>query len=191
MCNGEPRWVISGGIGSGKSAVRRLLEELGFFTVDADSVGHEVLAIGAPAYARVAARWPEAVDEEGEIDRSSLAGIVFDDPEQLSELESITHPHIFGIISRRVQGIPDPVAVEIPLLDHGLEGRWRRVIVDSGSDVRISRMTGRGMSRRDAESRMESQPSRGEWLAVADMVVPNHGDMGELTAAVRRLADIL
>lgn len=187
MSNGEPRWVISGGIGSGKSVVRRLLDDMGFFTIDADSVGHEVLATGGLAYAEVTARWPEAVDEAGEIDRSSLASLVFDDPDQLAELESITHPHIFGIISQRVQGIPDPVAVEIPLLDHRLENHWGRVIVDSDSEERISRMVGRGMPPDDAKARMASQPSRGQWLAVADIVVPNHGDMTQLRSAVSQV----
>lgn len=186
VANGEPRWVISGGIGSGKSAVRRLLDERDFFTVDADSVGHEVLARNGPAYRGVAARWPEVVDDDGEIDRSELGRIVFSDGGALAELERLTHPHIFGTITDRVQEIPDPVAVEIPLLKHGLGEDWSRLVVDCPDDIRLRRLIGRGMPGADAEARMAAQPSRGQWLAIADVVVPNHGDLDDLRAVVAR-----
>lgn len=180
------RWIVSGGIGCGKSAVRRLLDEAGFHTVDADSVGHEVLAEGGPAVREVARRWPQVVTPDG-IDRGELAAIVFTDTDALHELERITHPHIFGRISERVQGIPDPVAVEVPLLHHGLDGEWKRIVVDSEDDVRLSRLINRGMAREDALRRMSSQPKRREWLAWADLVIPNHGSEDDLRSTVGRL----
>ena len=186
VANGEPRWVISGGIGSGKSAVRRLLDERGFFTVDADSVGHEVLRVGGPAYKEVAATWPDAVDSDGAIDRSELGRIVFSDVRALDELERLTHPHIFGMIIERVQGIPDPVAVEIPLLEHGLGENWSRLIVDCADDIRLGRLIEKGLPEADARARMAAQPSRGQWLAIADIVVPNHTDFDALRSAVAR-----
>lgn len=177
---------MTGGIGSGKSVVRRLLEDRGFFTIDADSVGHEVLARNGPAFSKVAERWPE-VAEEGEIDRAHLASIVFSDPGALAELEDITHPHIFGMIRSRVQGIPDPVAVEIPLIEHGLGEDWRRLVVDCDDDIRASRLAERGMTREDVEARMAAQPNRGRWLSMADAVVPNNDDLAALEGAVERL----
>lgn len=180
------QWVISGGIGSGKSAVRRLLEEAGFFTVDADSVGHEVLRAGEPAFRSVAERWPDVVDEDT-IDRAALGQIVFADQVELAELEKITHPHIFGRIRDRIQGIPDPVAVEIPLLEHRLGSDWDRLIVDSANEVRLQRLVDRGMSEDDARARMASQPGRQEWLARADIVLPNHGSLEALGGAVEVL----
>lgn len=180
------RWVVSGGIGCGKSAVRRLLDEAGFHTIDADSVGHEVLAEGGPAAREVARRWPQVVGPGG-IDRAELAAIVFADSAALEDLEGITHPHIFGRIQARVQGIPDRVAIEIPLLDHELEGEWARVIVDCDDDVRLSRLTERGMEEDDAMRRMAAQPNRSAWLSRADVVIPNHGDIDELRSTVGRL----
>lgn len=184
----QPRWVVSGGIGCGKSAVRRLLETHGFFTVDADSVGHEVLAHRSEAFTAVARRWPEVV-RDGEIDRSELAQIVFNDRAALQELEAITHPYIFGMIRDRVQGIPDPVAVEIPVRDHGLGEGWGWLIVDCVDQIRLRRLMSRGMGEDDASSRMQSQPSRAGWLAIADAVIPNHGGLTELDESVRSFLD--
>lgn len=175
--------MISGGIGGGKSAVRRLLEEHGFFTVDADAVGHEVIAVGGTAFPHVARRWPEVV-EDGAINRSELGRIVFSDSEALRELEQITHPHIFGTIQQRVQGIRDPVAVEVPLLHHRLGDGWSRVIVDCVDEQRMARLKAKGMSPEDASARMSSQPSRQEWLSVADVVIPNHDDQQSLAQSV-------
>jgi dephospho-CoA kinase len=181
------RWIISGGIGSGKSAVRRLLDEHGFFTVDADSVGHEVLTLGGLAYRDVSARWPEVVGEDGEIDRAELGRIVFADKDALRELEGVTHPHIFGIITDRVQGIPDPVAVEVPLLHHGLGDSWLRLIVDCNDSIRVDRLLSKGLSQIVIESRMTTQPSRAAWLAAGDVILPNHADHATLERAVDRL----
>lgn len=180
---GRRHWVVSGGIGSGKSAVRRLLEEHGFFTIDADSVGHEVIAEGGPAFRQVSRRWPEVV-EDGGINRSELGRIVFGDSGALRELEQITHPHIFGTIQQRVQGIRDPVAVEVPLLENKLGEGWGRVIVDCQDSERMARLLAKGMGAADASARMSSQPSRQQWLSVADVVIPNHGDHESLELTV-------
>ena len=190
MSSEQHRWVLSGGLASGKSAVRALLSEAGVSTVDADSVGHEVLAPDGPAFAPVAARWPQVV-AGGTVDRKALAGVVFGDMSQLRELEAITHPHIFDTISQRVKDLAGPVVVEIPILRHGLGGDWRRILVDARDEVRLQRAVERGMDRVDAMARIASQPSRAEWLAVADLVIPNHGSCDELRAAVEEMVSHL
>lgn len=187
MINGHRRWLLSGGIGSGKSVVRRLLGEAGWHVVDADSVGHSVLEPDGPAFREVAARWPDVIIDE-RVDRSALGHIVFADLNQLEELEGITHPHIFGMIQSEVQGIDGCVAVEIPLLTNPFDSSWRRIVVDSSDDERVARLLGRGMPEPVARERMNAQPSRCEWLAAADLVVPNHDSLGNLESAVLRLA---
>lgn len=189
MFDDQHRWVISGGIGSGKSAVRRLLAEYGFSTLDADSIGHDVLRSDGPAFDEVASRWPQVVDE-GEIDRSALGRIVFADVGELRNLEEITHPHIFGRIQTRVQEISGPVFVEIPAIEHSLGGLWCSLIVDCHDDQRMCRMVARGMDLQDVQSRMRMQPSREQWLARADLVVANHGSLEDLHAAVARVAKL-
>ncbi len=69
-------WVVTGGIGSGKSTVRRALEDMGAVTIDADRVGHGVLEPDGAAFDAVVERWPEAVSD-GRIDRAKLGSIVF------------------------------------------------------------------------------------------------------------------
>jgi dephospho-CoA kinase len=185
--NGQRGWLLSGGVGSGKSAVRALLERSGLETIDADSIGHEVLEQDGTAFDQVAERWPLVVID-GRIDRKALGAIVFDDRGELEALEEITHPHIFGTIERLVQGIDDVVVVEIPLIRVGMKGVWRRIVVDCDDSTRLGRLSERGMTSADAEARMRSQPSRSEWLAVADLVVPNYGSPGELASTVEQLS---
>jgi dephospho-CoA kinase len=176
-------WLLCGGIGSGKSAVRRILQNLGISTIDADSVGHEVLEPGGAAIEAVAAAWPEVV-VGGIVDRTKLGGLVFDDSAALERLEAITHPHIFALISEQIEELNPPVVVEIPLLKDPFAGSWRRMVVDALDRLRVERSMGRGMDREDVKARMASQPSRKEWLAAADLVIPNHGDLDELEETV-------
>ncbi len=162
--------------------MRRLLATHGIRTIDADAVGHAVLA--DEALAPVAARWPGVVFE-GEIDRKTLARIVFANPNELRALEEITHPLIFGRIEAELEGFDGVAAVEMPLVDPGLG--WPRIVVDARDDVRVRRAMKRGMSEADVRERMAAQPSRARWLAEADVVVPNHGDLDELEATMDAL----
>ena len=179
----QPHWLLCGGIGSGKSEVRRLLAEGGVHTIDADAVGHSVLL--EEGLTPVAKRWPGVV-LEGQISRETLARIVFDDPDELAALEAITHPLIFGRIQAELEGFSGPAVVEVPLLDTTLG--LPRMVVDADEETRLQRAIGRGASREDVERRMTSQPDRGAWLAAADMVVPNHGTLEDLADTVSRLA---
>lgn len=184
------RWILCGGLASGKSVVRRLVAEAGIETIDADEVGHVVLAPEGPAFQPVSARWPSVV-VEGSIDRRALASIVFSDPEEMAELESITHPHIFDLIRTRVEEIEGPVVVEMPLLSDGLGSDWHRIVVDCEDDIRLRRAVERGMSETDARARMASQPSRGVWLAAADVVIPNRRSRQDLVETVSKLTESL
>ena len=186
----QHRWILSGGLASGKSKVRELVAEAGVVTIDADSIGHTVIRSDGPAFAQVVGRWPH-VAHEGEIDRPSLAAVVFDDPDELAALEGITHPHIMEVIRTRVAELEGTVVVEIPLLSHGLGEEWRRVVVDCRDEVRLARAIQRGMGDEDARARMAAQPARAEWLAVADLVVPNHGTLEELAATVEDVISVL
>jgi dephospho-CoA kinase len=183
VSSSDGRWLITGGIGSGKSEVRRLLAVRGIRTIDADAVGHSVLA--DEALAPVGDRWPDVV-LEGQIDRKSLARIVFANPDELRALEEITHPLIFGRIRDELEGFSGVAVVEMPLLEPGLG--WPRMVVDARDDVRLQRAMLRGMSEAEVRERMAAQPSRARWLAGAALVVPNHGDLGELEESVDELA---
>src|SRR5690606_26661096 len=134
-------WVVTGGIGSGKSTVTRLAAASGMTTIDADLVGHDVLA--GPARDPVAARWPEAV-VDGHIDRKILGGIVFADRAQLKELEAITHPLISEELRYRMMATTRGVmelSVPIPLA-----GDLPTVVVDAPDEVRRQRLRHRGLT---------------------------------------------
>lgn len=182
------RVLLAGGIGSGKSTVRSLLEQHGAFAVDADRVGHEILA--AEAADVVAEMFPEAV-VEGHIDRSRLADIVFGDAESLRRLESVTHPHIRARIERQIEGVGRPVVVEVPLMQDFFGPGWVRLVVDASDEVRLERLAARGMSGPDALRRMAAQPPRDVWLEWADLVVPNPGSLEDLERRVAGLWTLL
>ena len=170
--------------------MRVLLEGFGVNTIDSDAIGHRVLEPDGQAFSEVASRWPQVL-RHGRIDRSRLAGIVFSDPVQLATLESLTHPHIFGMITGLLQGIGGPVVVEIPMLHKAPPGEWRRLVVDCDDETRLRRLVRRGMAEAEARARMATQPSRREWLAIADVVIPNHGSADELASAAREVAKVV
>jgi len=182
----EPaRVLLGGGIGSGKSAAAALLSSLGAAVLSADRAAHRVLEPDGPAAAAVSARWPAAV-VDGRIDRRALAGIVFRDGAALAELELLTHPAIARLLGEEVAGVDAPViVVEMPLPMDLLGPGWRWVVVDAPDEVRLARLEARGMSRKEAVRRMGAQPTRDEWLARAELVVDNGGDLAHLEAECR------
>jgi dephospho-CoA kinase len=188
MSSRQPSLVISGGIGSGKSRLRELLAASGFHTIDADAIGHAILEPDGDAFSTVRAQWPEVV-VDGRIDRKALGRFVFGDEAELVTLESITHPLIFGKILADLGDFEGPRAVEIPLLNHDLGEGWTRVIVDAPDQLRLERVIARGLSEPEAKARMAAQPGRQQWLAVADVVVPNTGSLAELEVGVRRVLE--
>lgn len=174
-------WVVTGGIGSGKSTLTRLAAASGLATIDADLVGHDVLA--GPARRAVAERWPEAA-VDGHIDRKILGSVVFADPPQLRELEAIVHPLISEELRYRMvattRGVLE-LSVPIPLA-----GDLPTVVVDTPDEVRRQRLRERGLSDEAIEARIANQPSRAEWLNLATVVIDNSGTPDDLHRAVAR-----
>lgn len=185
------RAAVGGGIGAGKSEAVGMLAERGFETLDADRVGHGLLAPGHPIADRVAARWPSAA-AEGRIDRAVLGRIVFEDPMQLAELEALTHPAILRAVKEwAAEAGGRPAAVEVSVLSvmSGLAGAgWTRVVVDASAETRRGRLRRRGMTEADIEARMSVQPGRAEWLATADLTLDNDRGPELLRSEVARLA---
>jgi dephospho-CoA kinase len=178
----QARVLLGGGIGSGKSAAASVFALLGAVVLSADRAAHRALEPGGGAAAAVAARWPEAAPG-GRIDRRALAELVFEDPEALAELESLTHPVIAEVLAGEAAAARSRVVVvEVPLPIDLLGPGWRWVVVDAPDDLRLTRLVERGMSRPEARQRMEVQPSRAEWLERADLVVDNRGSLAALEA---------
>lgn len=186
---------LTGGIGSGKSAVADLLVARGAVLVDADAVAREVVAPGGPAYQPLVDRFgPGILAPDGTVDRPALAAAAFGDPAALADLNAITHPAIgIAMIERRnaLAGTDHVVVLAIPLLTAAHRetvGLDVVVVVDCPPEVALERLVGlRGMARADAEARIAAQVSREERLEGADYVVDNSSTLEHLAGEVDRL----
>ncbi|HEY7704837.1 MAG TPA: dephospho-CoA kinase [Acidimicrobiia bacterium] len=179
--------VVTGGIGSGKSVLVEALGATGFDTVDADRIGHRLLASGTVINQAVRRRWPEVGMPDGEVDRKRLAHIVFGDPDELAALEAITHPAIRSELRSLLESEGDLLVIDLSvpraIADDEDLARLPVVVVDAPVELRRRRLTERGLEEPDVSRRLAAQPSRGEWLRLADLVVPNHGGLDSLRAA--------
>ena len=186
---------LTGGIGSGKSAVAGLLVERGAVLIDADQVAREVVAPGGPAYQPLIDRFgPGIVSADGTLDRQALAKVAFADDETRQELNAITHPAIgIAMIQARDarENTDDIVVLAIPLLTaaHRETVKLHKVVVvDTPVDVALARLLSqRGFDRQDAEARIRSQISREERVKEADYVLDNSGDRAALEREVAEL----
>ncbi|MGA0009232.1 MAG: dephospho-CoA kinase [Candidatus Nanopelagicales bacterium] len=185
------RIALTGGIGSGKSTVARLLADHGAMIVDADAIAREVVAPGQPALDEIAAAFgPDVVAPDGTLDRARLASIVFGDDEALARLNAITHPRIAERSAELLAQAPEDAVVvyDMPLLveqgPSAVQGWDLVIVVDSSDDIRLERLVARGMEPQDARRRMDAQASRAERSAVADIVLDNSGSHEGLEAQV-------
>ena len=182
---------LTGGIGSGKSTVAALFAARGVPVIDADALAREVVAPGGAAYADVAAAWPEAVGPDGALDRKRLGKIVFGDPAARKKLEGFTHPRIQAAAEARLAALAE-AGERLALYEATLlveSGRFRDfdglVVVVAGRETQIARATARdGLSRAEAEARIDAQLSTEEKLAVATEVIDNDGALAATEAQV-------
>lgn len=184
---------LTGGIGSGKSAVSALLAARGAVVIDADEITHELQRPGMPVLDRMVERFGEGIlTAEGALDRQAMADIVFADPDALRGLGAIVHPAVGAEIARRLEaemGTEHLVVLDVPLLvESGRGDMAALVVVDVDPEVAIRRLVEqRGMREDDARARMARQASREERLAKADLVIDNSGTLADLESAVANL----
>lgn len=187
MSNWPGKFVIglTGNIATGKSVVRRMLEHLGAYTVDADALVHRAIARGAPGYRPVIENFGKwLVGRDGEIDRKKLGNLVFSDAEALAELEAIVHPLVFQatdiLIRRATQRV---VVVEaIKLLEGRLRGACDNIWVTTAPEVvQVERLVRkRGLTREQALERIRIQSAQSEKVAAAHVVIKNTGSYEDL-----------
>ena len=180
---------LTGGIGSGKSAVSSRLAERGAVVIDSDVLAREVVARGADGLAEVVAAFGEVLTPEGELDRPAVGRIVFGDEQARRKLEAIIHPRVRARAAEiEAAASADAVVVhDIPLLvETGQADKFDLVlVVDVPPEVQLARLTeARGMAEEEAKARIASQASREARLAVADLVVDNSGSLEDLDRRV-------
>lgn len=187
----EGKYVIglTGNIAMGKSLVRRMLEHLGAYTIDADGLAHQAMAPGAPAYKPTILTFGQWIlDSEKRIDRSKLGAVAFAHPEALARLEAITHPIIGRAIDTLIQRARHKVVVveAIKLLEGQMADRFDAIwVVDATEEKQLERLAARGLSRLEALKRIRGQNPQTEKLARASTVITNNGSPEETWAQVQ------
>src|SRR5919199_883837 len=175
---------LTGNIACGKSQVAAILQELAAELIDADRVAHELLEPDTAEYARIVERFGrEILQPSGAIDRRRLGAIVFADADALRDLERILHPGVRPRIRARFAAAQRPVVVveAIKLLEVGLyletDAVW---VVTADRETQIERLlASRGLTRGEAETRVDAQPPQSEKVARADVVIDNSGDLAQ------------
>lgn len=169
---------LTGNIGTGKSVVRRMLEHLGAFGIDADAFSHRAIAKGAPGHAKVIetfGRW--VLGPDGEIDRAKLGRLVFSDPSALAQLENIIHPLVLQAVDWMIQRTSKTVVVieAIKLLEAGIHKHCDSVwVVTSPPEIQLARLVQkRKMSEAEARQRITAQPPQEKKIAAANVVIKN------------------
>jgi dephospho-CoA kinase len=185
---------LTGGIGSGKSAVSRCFEHLGVPVIDADQVAREVVRPGEPALADIAATFgADLIRTDGSLDRGLLRERVFADPAARRRLEGILHPRIRARMREQLAVLPGdtPYAVfVIPLLfETGQREMVDRVlVVEAAEAVRIARVTQRdGVSEGQVRRILAAQCSADERATGADDLIRNEGSESALAAKISAL----
>jgi dephospho-CoA kinase len=184
---------LTGGIGSGKSTVARMLEERGAVILDADAFARDAVRAGSEGFGQVVERFgKEIVGPDGELDRPKLASIVFSDPEALGDLESIVHPPVRRMTADAIQANLDlervVVLVNPLLIEMGTHRDCDVVVVVSVSPLaQVARSVARGMQEDDVRARIAAQLPLEERARQADVLIDNEGSLDELAAQVEQL----
>lgn len=186
MARWDNKYIIglTGNIAVGKSVVRRMLQHLGAYTIDADGLSHQAMMPGAPAYKPVIEQFGRYVlDPNGQINRAKLGAIVFALPDALMALEHIVHPIVGGaiqtLISRATQRV---VVIEaIKLLEGSMAGFCDAVwVVDAPPELQLKRLLDkRSMSEAEARRRIQAQNPQADKLTRADVIIYNGGNVDE------------
>ena len=182
MSNWPGKYVIglTGNIATGKSVVRRMLEHLGAYTIDADTLSHRAIAKGAPGYQPVVDVFGKFIlDANGEIDRVKLGRLAFSDPDVLNDLEAVVHPLVEHAVDLMIKRASQHVIVieAIKLLEGKLASQcdtiWTTYAPELVQKARL--MQKRGMDEQEAIQRIQAQPPQEVKLAAANVVIQNSG----------------
>ena len=187
---------LTGGIGSGKTAVSDLLAQMGAGIIDTDLIAHQITAPGGIAISPIQAKFgSEFIEPSGALDRAKMRALVFGSPDARKSLEKITHPLIRLETLRQAKeladtGVPYLVFV-VPLLIES--GSWLGqidylVVVDCPEETQIQRVMQRSnLSRTEVEGILNAQASRQDRLRLANTVIENQGSLSDLKLAVEQL----
>lgn len=187
--------ALTGGIGSGKSTVGQMFQDLGAIVTDSDQLAREVVERGTTGFDQIIAAFGDEVLKNGDLNRAFLAELVFKDPAKREQLEQITHPMIRKAFAKIVESAKsDSIIInQIPLLvESKHDYKFDHVITVSASqEVRIERLINRGMSLTQINQRLQAQSSDIQREQIADSIIRNEGSQAELLSEVEKVWELL
>ncbi|MDR2166571.1 MAG: dephospho-CoA kinase [Clostridiales bacterium] len=182
---------LTGGSGVGKSEAARLFAEFGALIIDADRLGHEVILKGAtPAYEQILAEFGESIlGFNGEIDRSALGAIVFNDKAKLKRLSEIVHKYIIIRIHKIIgENHSKPIVIDAAvLIEAGMDKICDMVLgIFAPSEARIARICARdGLTENEALRRVKSQMDDDELAQHIDVRIDNDGSLEQFKTKIK------
>ena len=186
---------LTGGIGTGKTEVSRMLQELGAVVINADQVGHEAYTPHSETWNAVVQAFGDSVlSDNGEIDRRKLGGIVFADPAQLALLNGIMHPRMAAIVKDKLEGFRESGA-EVAIVEAAVlfEAGWDSLVdevwtTESPLESVVARLQERnGFAPEEIRKRVASQMSSEERSGRATETISNTGDLDGLKSTIEEL----
>ncbi|MBI4199372.1 MAG: dephospho-CoA kinase [Chloroflexi bacterium] len=188
---------LTGGMGTGKSEVARILKELGAELIDVDRLGHEAYRPQSEGWKAVVAEFGEGIlQPDGEVDRKKLGAIVFSDPQALLRLNALLHPRMYGMIEERLQAL-DRTGAPVAVVDAAvlIEGGWTPLVDEIWVTVAdeenvVKRVAQRSnLSAKEIRQRIRAQIGQEERLRYATVVIENNKDLDTLRKRVKELWD--
>jgi dephospho-CoA kinase len=187
--------ALTGGIGSGKSTVGQIFEDLGAIVTDSDQLAREVVERGTTGFDQIIAAFGDEVLKNGDLNRAALAELVFKDPAKRERLELITHPLIRKAFEKIVESAKgDSIVInQIPLLvESKHDYKFDHVItVSAVEEVRIERLLKRGMSLTQIKQRLQAQSNDVQREEIADSIIRNEGSQAGLLSEVEKVWELL
>ena len=187
--------ALTGGIGSGKSTIGQIFENLGAIVIDSDQLARDVVERGTTGFDQIVAAFGDEVLKNGNLDRAALAEVIFKDPTKRTQLEQITHPLIRKAFAEIVESAQsDSIIVnQIPLLvESNHNYKFDHVItVSATEEVRIQRLLTRGMNLMQIKQRIGAQSTDTQREAISDTVIANDKDHSRLLSEVEKVWELL
>ena len=187
--------ALTGGIGSGKTAVGEILANFGAVVIDSDQLARQVVERGTPGFDQIVAQFGDEILKNGDLDRAALASLIFTDPKKRLELEQITHPLIRQEFAKIIKSLPEDAIVvnQIPLLvesKHDYKFDYI-VTVSTSEEIRVARLLKRGLTKDQITKRMQAQATDSEREVIADFIIKNEKSQEELFTQVEKLWELL
>ena len=190
---------LTGGIACGKTTVANIFRRLGADVIDTDLQGHQLLRDDLSLKKKLVDTFGKCIlSNEGEIDRSRLGRIVFDNPERLCVLNKLVHPPLIKRIEAKMGQKLSSAEHKIVVIDAALLIELNLmymvdsiVLVHADEDIQIQRLIQRGLSKADAQKRIRSQMPFQEKSRFADFIIYNNGSLSNTTGQVKQIWEVL